>query len=318
MLRNLFRCAGRNPFLPDRQASQGCQEGIPDSATGIPDSATMLRNLFRCAGRNPFLPDRQASQGCQEGIPDSATMLRNLFRCAGRNPFLPNRQASQGCQEGIPDSATGIPDGATGIPDSATGIPDSAASIECFSTVPNGTLIVRVEPVNRRQHFRFWALLGIGIWASTCSLAADKITVRKMFQGGTESSVRPNQVIANWSITIGGVTTENSIVYIGRTGDNMIEVEFRETEKQAKSEAARTTSTQKIPLYLECDGETICKVEELTIAMRLAGNTLRYTVMADWDTDYVDQKQQLKQCKNSHKWTQKEFYYCPVCGLPLR
>lgn len=155
--------------------------------------------------------------------------------------------------------------------------------------------------------------------ADAAAVYADQtITVKKVFKGGKESIANPNQVIVAWSITLSGVTSQSTIVFVGRTGDNTIEVEYCETEKAAKSTVTKEILSRKIPLYLECDGETVCKIEEFTFSMRLSGNTLHYVVLTDWDTVYIKEKEQMKQCRYGHKWIEKDFLYCPACGSPLK
>jgi hypothetical protein len=148
--------------------------------------------------------------------------------------------------------------------------------------------------------------------------ASDRISIRKEFRGGTESTVHPNQVIAEWSMTVSGETNKRSLVYLGRTGDNTIDLETREQDITVKTQSTKEAAIHKIPLYLECDGETICKVEDFTIVMRLSGNNLTYTIASDWNTDYISLKERVRQCKSGHKWIEKEYNYCPACGAPLR
>ncbi len=156
-------------------------------------------------------------------------------------------------------------------------------------------------------------------FALASDLRADmKITTTRYYKGGQSTSALPNQSIASWGMTVDKVTTLRSLVFLGRTGETTIEIESRESERPAKGGPEKLISTQKIPIYLECDGETICKVEEISLALRVSGNTLYYTILADWDDVYIDQKHKVKQCEYGHKWVEKEYLYCPVCGLPLK
>jgi hypothetical protein len=93
---------------------------------------------------------------------------------------------------------------------------------------------------------------------------------------------------------------------------------LRETERPVEGGAEKLISSQKIPIYLDCDGETICRVEEISLALRVSGNTLHYTIMSDWDEVYINQKDKVRQCEYGHKWVEKEYLYCPICGLPLK
>lgn len=154
--------------------------------------------------------------------------------------------------------------------------------------------------------------------ASSNLLADTKLIVYKSFKGGQASTVQPNQSLAAWGMTVDKVTTKRELVYLGRTGETTIEIESRETERPVKGGVEKLISSQKIPIYLECDGETICRVEEISLALRVSGNTLHYTIMSDWDEVYIDQKDRVRQCEYGHKWVEKEYLYCPICGLPLK
>lgn len=154
--------------------------------------------------------------------------------------------------------------------------------------------------------------------ASSGLLADTKIVVYKSFRGGKASTVQPNQSLAAWGMTIDKVTTKRELVYLGRTGETTIEIEMRESERPIKGGAEKLISTQKIPIYLECDGETICRVEEISMALRTSGNTLHYTIISDWDEVYINQKDVVRQCEYGHKWVEKEYLYCPTCGLALK
>jgi hypothetical protein len=149
-------------------------------------------------------------------------------------------------------------------------------------------------------------------------LADTKLIVYKSFKGGQASTVQPNQSLAAWGMTVDKVTTKRELIYLGRTGETTIEIESRETERPVKGGAEKLISSQKIPIYLDCDGETICRVEEISLALRVSGNTLHYTIMSDWDEVYVNQKDRIRQCEYGHKWVEKEYLYCPICGLPLK
>lgn len=149
-------------------------------------------------------------------------------------------------------------------------------------------------------------------------LADTKLVVYKSFKGGKASIAQPNQSLAVWGMTIDKVTTKRELVYLGRTGETTIELESRETERPVKGGAEKFISSQKIPIYLDCDGETICRVEEISLALRVSGNTLHYTIISDWDEVYINQKDRIKQCEYGHKWVEKEYLFCPICGLPLK
>jgi hypothetical protein len=153
---------------------------------------------------------------------------------------------------------------------------------------------------------------------SSSILADTKLVVYKSFKGGQASTVRPNQSLAAWGMTVDKVTTKRELVYLGRTGETTIEIESKETERPVKGGAEKLISTQKIPIYLDCDGETICRIEEISLALRISDNTLHYTILSDWDEVYINQKDRVKQCEYGHKWIEKEYLYCPICGLPLK
>jgi hypothetical protein len=154
--------------------------------------------------------------------------------------------------------------------------------------------------------------------ASSNLLADTKLVVFKSFKGGQTTTVQPNQSLASWGMTVDKITTKRQLVYLGRTGETIIEIELRETERPVKGGDEKLISSQKIPIYLECDGETICRIEEISLALRVSGNTLYYTIMSDWDEVYINQKDRVKQCEYGHKWVEKEYLFCPICGLPLK
>ena len=157
---------------------------------------------------------------------------------------------------------------------------------------------------------RIFVVYAIAILASlsvSSNLLADtKIIVYKSFKGGQASTAQPNQNLASWGMTVDKVTTKRELVYLGRTGETIIEIELRETERPVKGGAEKLLSSQKIPIYLDCDGETICRVEEISLALRVSGNTLYYTIMSDWDEVYINQKDRVRQCEYGHKWIEKE------------
>jgi hypothetical protein len=154
---------------------------------------------------------------------------------------------------------------------------------------------------------------------ATLSLHADtKLVVFKSFKGGAASKANPNQTIASWGMTVDGVITKRELIYLGRTGESIIELELRETERPSKGGTEKLNSSTKIPIYLDCDGETICRVEEISLALRVSDNILNYTILGDWDEVYINQKDRVRQCEYGHKWVEKEYQYCPICGLPLK
>lgn len=154
---------------------------------------------------------------------------------------------------------------------------------------------------------------------TTSAIHADtKLVVFKSFKGGVASEVNPNQSMACWGMTVDGVTTKKELVYVGRTGESIVELESRETERPQKGGSEKLISSTKIPIYLDCDGETICRVEEISLALRASDNTLHYTILADWDEVYINQKDRVRQCDYGHKWIEKEFEYCPICGGRLK
>lgn len=170
-----------------------------------------------------------------------------------------------------------------------------------------------------RRILVIYAVVFLALSSVSSTLFADtKLVVYKSFKGGKPTAAQPNQSLAAWGMTIDNVTTKRELVYLGRTGETTIVLESRETERPVKGGVERLISTQKIPIYLDCDGETICRVEEISLALRASGNTLHYTIMSDWDEVYIDQKDRVGQCEYGHKWVEKEYLYCPICGLPLK
>jgi hypothetical protein len=164
-----------------------------------------------------------------------------------------------------------------------------------------------------------YAVAILAVSSVSAYLYADtKIVVFKSFKGGQASKAQPNQTLAAWGITVDKVTTKRELIYIGRTGETTIEIESRESERPVKGGDEKLISTQKIPIYLDCDGETICRVEEISLALRTSGNTLHYTIISDWDEVYINQRERIGQCEFGHKWVEKEYRYCPICGLPLK
>ena len=164
------------------------------------------------------------------------------------------------------------------------------------------------------------AVIVVALVLIQCStlLGDTRIVVSKYFQGGKQSTAKPNQDIARWGMTVDRVTNERSLAYVGRTGESTIEIKSREVERPSKGGHEKVTSEQLLSVYLECDGETICKIDEISLALRVSGNTLYYTILSDWDQVYIDQKDKVKQCEYGHKWVEKEYLYCPICGLPLK
>jgi len=161
-------------------------------------------------------------------------------------------------------------------------------------------------------------VLALALVQSSVLLADTRIVVSKSFKGGKQTTALPNQVIARWGMTVDRVTTERSLIYIGRTGESTMEIKSREVERPSKGGSEKVTSDQVLSVYLECDGETICKIDEISLALRVSGNMLYYTILADWDEVYIDQKDKVKQCEYGHKWVEKEYFFCPICGLPLK
>jgi hypothetical protein len=161
-------------------------------------------------------------------------------------------------------------------------------------------------------------VLALAFMQGSALLADTRILVSKSFKGGKQSTAKPNQDIARWRMTVDRVTTERSLAYVGRTGESTIEIKSREVERPTKGGSEKVTSEQLLSVYLDCDGETVCKIDELSLALRVSGNTLYYTILADWEEVYIDQKDRVKQCEYGHKWVEEEYFYCPICGLPLR
>ncbi|GEM_PF-2130154 len=170
-----------------------------------------------------------------------------------------------------------------------------------------------------RSRFVAYALSILALLSAFSGLLADtKLVVFKSFKGGEACTAQPGQNVASWGMTVDNVTTKREMTYLGRTGETTIEIELKETERPTKGGSEKLITAQKLAVYLECDGETLCRIEEISLALRVSGNTLHYTIMSDWDEVYVDQKTAVRACEYGHKWVEREYWYCPVCGLPLK
>lgn len=147
--------------------------------------------------------------------------------------------------------------------------------------------------------------------------AAERITIGKRFEGGVEYSAQPNIMIAQWKMTIDTITTEQTLSYRGKRNGKKICVESRIVERNTRSKAEKIVELDSSLLTLDCEGDMIFKIARLTFAMRLAGETLKYTVLSDWETVYIDPDTAIQRCRNGHEWVSRSLNGCPICGTTL-
>ncbi|MGB5105951.1 MAG: hypothetical protein WBP29_04765 [Candidatus Zixiibacteriota bacterium] len=147
--------------------------------------------------------------------------------------------------------------------------------------------------------------------------AAERLIIGKRFEGGVEFTARPNIVIAQWKLTIDTITTEQTLLYRGAREDSKICVESRIVERNSRTKVEKQVKLDSIRLVLDCEGDMIYKVEQLTFAMRLTDGVLKYTVLKDWDTVYIDPDTALQRCRHGHEWISRKISNCPLCGTTL-
>ncbi len=147
--------------------------------------------------------------------------------------------------------------------------------------------------------------------------AAERLIVGKRFEGGVEFTARPNIIIAQWKLTIDTLTTEQTLLFRGVRDNSTVIIEHRVIERNTRTKVERQIALDSLRIKLDCEGDMIHKIEKLTFAMRLAEGTLKYTVLSDWDTVYIDPDTALQRCRQGHEWISRKITSCPICGTTL-
>lgn len=147
--------------------------------------------------------------------------------------------------------------------------------------------------------------------------AAERIVIGKRFEGGVEFTARPNIVIAQWKLTIDTITTEQTLLYRGVRENSKICIESRIVERNSRTKVEKQIQLDSIRLTLDCEGDMIYKIEQLTFALRLSDGVLKYTVLKDWETVYIDPDTALQRCRHGHEWLSRKITQCPICGTTL-
>ena len=144
--------------------------------------------------------------------------------------------------------------------------------------------------------------------------------VEKYYTIAEEELIKPGHMIAARTISVGsGLTSiyDNwSLYYLGRESENSIQLEVREKELAAYkgTEWIEKPRTQH-KVFLNKTGYTIFEIGGLTLRLKTSDNNLLCAVVGDSDNPY---KQTFKVCPNGHKWEQKDYNYCPICGGKLK
>ena len=144
--------------------------------------------------------------------------------------------------------------------------------------------------------------------------AAERISIGKRYEGGVEFTARPNIMIAQWKMTIDTITTEQTLYYRGERPGQKICVESRIVERNSRTMKEKQVSLDSLKFTLDCEGDMVYKVEQLTLSMRLSEGSLKYTVLKDWDTIYIDPDTALQRCSHGHEWISRKITDCPFCG----
>ncbi len=144
--------------------------------------------------------------------------------------------------------------------------------------------------------------------------AAERISIGKRYEGGVEFTAKPNFVIAQWRMTIDTIVTEQTLYYRGERPGTNICVESRIVERNTRTMIEKQVSLDTLTLKLDCEGDMIYKVEQLTFSMRTFEGNLKYTVLKDWDTVYIDPDTALQRCSHGHEWISRKITDCPFCG----
>lgn len=147
--------------------------------------------------------------------------------------------------------------------------------------------------------------------------AAERLVVGKRYEGGVEFTARPNIIIAQWKLTIDTMTTEQTLLYRGVRSNSHICVESRVVERNTRTKVEKQIALDSLKIKLDCEGDMIQKIEKLTFAMRVADGALKYTVLADWDTIYIDPDTALQRCRYGHEFLSRSIINCPICGTTL-
>lgn len=147
--------------------------------------------------------------------------------------------------------------------------------------------------------------------------AAERIRIGKRYQGGVEFTAKPNIVIAQWRMTIDSITTEHSLMYKGMRSETTAMLETRVVERNSVRQTEKQVHQDSVLIKFDCGGDVLQKIEPLTFAMRLADGSLKYTVLADWDTIYIDPDTAFLRCRFGHEWLRGNRDTCPICGARL-
>jgi hypothetical protein len=107
-----------------------------------------------------------------------------------------------------------------------------------------------------------------------------------------------------------------SLYYLGRENENSILLEIREQELKAfeSTNWIQKPRTQ-VKVFIDKTGYTVFETSGLTLRLKASDNNLLCAVVGDSDNPY---KQTFKVCPNGHKWEQKDYNYCPICGGKLK
>lgn len=152
------------------------------------------------------------------------------------------------------------------------------------------------------------------------SAGSQKGNVKKYYTIGEEELIKPGHMIVARTISVGSgllsIYTSWSLYYLGRESENSIQLEVRERELKAfeSTEYIEKPRTQH-NVFLNESGYTIFEIGGLTLRLKVSDNNLLCAVVGDSDNPY---KRIIKVCPNGHKWEQKNYNYCPICGEKLK
>ncbi len=148
--------------------------------------------------------------------------------------------------------------------------------------------------------------------------AAERIVIGKRYEGGVEMTARPNIVMAQWRLTVDSITTESSLRFMGIKHDNIALLESRVVERNNLRKIEKQVHQEEFEVRLDCEGDMVKKIDPLTLALRISEGNLKFTVLADWDTNYIDPDTAILRCRSGHEWLQqKDRRSCPLCGANL-
>ncbi len=147
--------------------------------------------------------------------------------------------------------------------------------------------------------------------------AAERIVIGKRFEGGVEFTARPNTIIAQWKLTIDTITTEQTLMYRGPRDNSKVCIEARVVERNSRSKVEKQIKLDSLNLTLDCEGDMVYKIEQLTFALRITDGVLKYTILKDWEAVYIDPDTALQRCRHGHEWISRKITNCPLCGTTL-